>query len=278
MPPDHEPAVALIINTYNQPEYLDRVLRAVGRQSAAPDEVLLADDGSEPETRQVFANWAAKQRLKTAQVWQPHEGFRRARILNQAIARALSAYIVFLDGDTVPHPEFVADHRGQARSGAFVQGHRALVEEAAAKWFGHGDFLSDRRRAVWRGQLHGLKHAFRWPVPLMRMRGDLRGIRGCNLGIWRTDLVLANGYNEAFVGWGREDSELAVRLLNLGRRRLDLRGRALCYHLWHPPASRTTLAVNDELLATAQARRTTRCEQGLDQYLRTEGAPGSRGL
>ena len=110
------------------------------------------------------------------------------------------------------------------------------------------------------------------------LRGDLRGIRGCNLGIWRTDLVLANGYNEAFVGWGREDSELAVRLLNLGRRRLDLRGRALCYHLWHPPASRTTLAVNDELLATAQARRTTRCEQGLDQYLRTEGAPGSRGL
>ena len=66
---------------------------------------------------------------------------------------------------------------------------------------------------------------------------DLRGIRGSNLAIWRADLIRVNGYNEDFVGWGREDSELAVRLTNSGVRRLDVRGWAVCYHLWHPSAS-----------------------------------------
>jgi hypothetical protein len=166
----------------------------------------------------------------------------------------------------VPHPQFVADHQSLAREGAFIQGHRALIREQGAAWFGREAFKRDRRRALWSGQLEGWKHAFRWPRPLVPQRTDLRGIRGCNLGIWRDDLVRVNGYNEAFIGWGREDSELAVRLMNLGVQRVDVRGWALCYHLWHPPASRTGLATNDDLLAEAQRRKVTRCEQGLDQH------------
>lgn len=260
------PRLGLVVNTYNQPDYLGRVLAAVARQSAPPAEVLLADDGSAPDTREVFAAWAAAQPFRAEHVWQPHGGFRRARVLNEAIARATADYLVFLDGDTVPHPEFLADHGRVARRGGFVQGHRALVGEQAAKWFGRGAFAGDRRRALWRGQLSGLKHAFRWPRPLVRVRHDLRGIRGCNLAIWRDDLRRVNGYNEAFVGWGREDSELAVRLMNSGARRLDVRGWALCFHLWHPPASRGNLPANDELLAQAQREKATRCALGLDAH------------
>lgn len=259
--------LSLIINTYDQPEYLARVLAAVSRQTSLPEEVLVADDGSGEETRLVFSQWAAAQNIRVQHVRQPHEGFRRARILNQAIASAQASYLVFLDGDTVPHPKFVADHLQMAHSGVFVQGHRALVGERAAAVFGLGDFRRDRRRALWTGQLSGWKHAFRWPRPLSQGRDDLRGIRGCNLGIWREDLLKVNGYNEAFVGWGREDSELAVRLMNRGLRRLDVRGWALCYHLWHPPANRANVAVNDDLLAQARRTGATRCERGLDQYL-----------
>lgn len=79
--------------------------------------------------------------------------------------------------------------------------------------------------------------------------------------------MAVNGYNEAFVGWGREDSELAVRLANVRVQRLDARGWALCYHLWHPPASRAGLGTNDELLAEAQRSGVTRCEKGLDAHL-----------
>src|SRR5207237_5501058 len=133
-------------------------------------------------------------------------------------------------GDTVPHPRFIADHRRLQRSGSFIQGHRALVKQGAANAFGLGEFSRDRWRAFRQRQLTGWKNSFRWPWPLVRHRRGLRGVRGCNLGIWRNDLLRVNGYNEAFVGWGREDSELAVRLMNLGVRRRDVRGRAPCYH------------------------------------------------
>lgn len=259
--------LGLVINTSNQPEYLGRVLRGVSLQVTRPDEVLLADDGSGPETRAVFTAWAANQKdIRTEHIWQEHAGFRRARILNEAIARARSEYLVFLDGDTIPHPRFVADHLHLRKSSAFIQGHRALLKQLGAVWFGLGEFSRDRRRALLRGQLQGLKHAYRWPSPIVRSNPDLRGIRGCNLAIWRNDLLRVNGYNEAFVGWGREDSELAVRLMNSGLWKRDVRGWALCYHLWHPPASRDLLKANDELLDEARRGGVTRCELGLEQH------------
>lgn len=261
------PRIALIVNTADQPEYLSRVLHGIETLSVLPGEVLLADDGSGEPTRKVFKEWSAAKSCATAHVWQKKEGFRRARILNQAIARARSDYLVFLDGDTIPHPQFIKDHLRLARPGAFIQGHRALVKQQAASWFGLQDFTGDRRRALWQGQLAGWKHVFRWPLALVRTRQDLRGVRGCNLAIWRDDLVRVNGYNEVFVGWGREDSELAVRLMNCGIQRCDVRGWALCYHLWHPPASRATLATNDELLATAIEQHASRCANGLQQHL-----------
>ena len=260
-------ALTLVINTFNQPDYLVRVLNAVSRQNSLPDEVLLADDGSENETKTVFEQWRAKQSFRCEHVRQEHQGFRRARILNLTIAAARGDYLVFLDGDTIPHPDFVADHHAVAQRGFFVQGHRALVEEKAAAWFGKNHFFADRRRAIFQNQISGLKNSFRWPFAVRKIKNRLRGIRGCNLAIWRADLVRVNGYNEAFTGWGREDSELAARLVNSGVRRLDVRGRALCYHLWHPPASRAELAGNDELLAKAILEKHTHCEQGLDRRL-----------
>jgi len=260
-------ALSLVINTFNQPDYLHRVLRAVSRQSVLPEEVLLADDGSANETQLVFSQWRGAQPFRCKHVRQEHQGFRRARILNLAIASSRGDYLVFLDGDTIPHPRFIADHQALAGKSQFVQGHRALIGETAAVWFGKNDFPPDRRRAIWQNQISGLKNSFRWPFAFRKINPRLRGIRGCNLAIWRADLVRVNGYNEAFVGWGREDSELVVRLKNIGVRRLDVRGRALCYHLWHPPVSRAELASNDELLAMAILKKHTRCEQGLSRHL-----------
>ncbi len=265
------PSLGLIVNTCNQPDYLGRVLAAVSGQSERPQEVIIADDGSTDETRQLVARWAPAQSCRCEHVWHEQKGFRRARILNLAIAQTRAEYLVFLDGDTVPHPRFIADHRELAQPGHFVQGHRALVECVGAKSFGRREFAADRRRALLRLQLRGLKHAFRWPWPQKRIRADLDGIRGCNLGIWRADLVRVNGYNEEFTGWGREDSELAVRLMNNGVRRLDVRGRACCFHLWHLPASRGGLADNDARLAAAIATHATRCEHGLSQHLVAAG-------
>lgn len=263
--------ISLVINTYEQPEYLERVLAAVARQSTPPEEVLLADDGSGAPTRELFSRWSVQQKFRAAHLWQPHEDFRRASILNKSIAAAQGDYLVFLDGDTVPHPDFVADHRAAGQRGFFVQGHRALIEQKAAAWFGKNHFSADRRRAILQNQISSLKNSFRWPVAFRKIKNHLRGIRGCNLAVWRDDLVRVNGYNEDFSGWGREDSELAARLFNIGNQRLDLRGRAVCFHLWHPPASRANLAVNDSLLEKTVREKTGRCERGLDLHLQANG-------
>ncbi|MDB6057462.1 MAG: glycosyl transferase family 2 [Verrucomicrobiales bacterium] len=259
-----KPSVALIINTYQQPEYLARVLNAVSRQRELPDEVWVAEDDTHAETAEVFATWHGSHEVRGGHVRQQHDGFRRAKILNEAIASTNSDYVVFLDGDTVPHSRFISDHRELAEPKMFVQGHRALIEQKAAKEFGKNSLPI--LRTLLTGQLRGLQHTVRWPVPQKRVLTNLKGIRGCNLGIWRNDLVAINGYNEAFVGWGREDSELAVRLLNTGVQRLDVRGRALCFHLWHPPASRARLTTNDDLLQKAIDTKSHRCEMGLDKH------------
>src|SRR5262249_43026288 len=159
-------------------------------------------------THKLFRDWSAVKPYPTTHVWQKKEGFRRTRILNQAIAQSGSDYLVFLDGDTIPHPQFLADHSRLSVAEAFLQGHRALINEQAAAWFGLGEFSDDLRRALFSRQINGWGNAFRWLKPLVLNRRDLRGIRGCNLAIWRKDLLRVNGYNEAFVGWGREDSEL----------------------------------------------------------------------
>ena len=259
--------VTLIISTFEQPDYLARVLAGVGRQTRAPDEVLLADDGSSDETRRVFADWAAGKPFRCEHFRQKHDGFRKARVLNEAIAKARSEYIVFLDGDTIPHEYFLADHLELAAPGRFVQGHRALVSQRAAAEFGGNGRAPGRLRALCAGQLSGAENAFRWPFAMKTWRTDLRGVRGCNFALWRADLLRVNGYNEAFTGWGREDAELVARLMNAGVRRMDVRGRALCYHLWHPPADRGGLAANDALLAAVVAESRQRCEQGLDAHL-----------
>ncbi len=261
-------SIALIINTYDQPDYLRRVLAAVGAQTLLPAEVIVADDGSDHQTAAAFKGWPGRKNIRSEHVWQAHQDFRRSRILNMAIAKTTADYIVFLDGDTLPHPKFVADHRALAKPRRFTQGHRALIGHSAARSFGRGgaEFLKQRWDALIEGDVKGWKNLYRWPLPLFRTRRDLRGVRGCNLGVWREHLVKVNGYNEEFTGWGREDSELAVRLMNSGVLRRDVRGWAVCYHLWHAPMSRAKVPANDQLLSDAIKERRQTCSVGLSQH------------
>lgn len=258
-----KPTVTLIINTAQQADYLSRVLRAVTHQSEKPDELVIAEDGEDADTRRVIEQWIANQGGTCLHLTQEKAGFRRSRILNHAIARSVSDYVVFLDGDTIPHPDFVRDHRLMARRGHFFQGHRVLIKQAGAAQFGLGSFNADRRRALLAGQLQGLKHVYRWMAPFRRVLRHLDGVRGCNLGIWRDDLLRTNGYDEDYVGWGCEDLDLALRLIRANILRMDVRGRALCYHLWHPLADRTNLEINRQRLAEVEKSGATRCANGI---------------
>jgi hypothetical protein len=185
-------------------------------------------------------------------------------VLNLAIAQSSGDYLVFLDGDCPPHPAFVADHVELAQTGHWVQARRCFIKERHVPAFMPGE--SNVVFWVCVGRIEqGLK-AFRLPWKTVRLDQDLRGIIGCNLGIWREDLVAVNGYDESFTGWGREDSDLGARLYHLGRVRKFVRGRAVVFHLNHPVASRAQLETNQHRLEETLRTRRIRAIAGLDQH------------
>ena len=258
-----EPKISLVLNTYENPAALRKVLSALEEQTDKRAEIIVADDGSGHETAEVVRNFSTRIRVQHCR--QDHQGFRRSSILNQAIARARGDYIVFLDGDSVPAQEFIADHAALAEAGCWVQGRRAFIDESAVRGFrSNGWHLA---RLFVSGQLKGWPKAVRWPRASIRYDQGQGGILGCNLGIWHSDLVAVNGYDESFTGWGREDADLGNRLYHLGLRRKLVHGRAIIFHLNHPLVPRDRLGDNQALLDQTIAERRVRAKKGLDQYL-----------
>ena len=256
------PTISLIVNIYENPRALAKVLEALARQRVAPLEIIIADDGSGEATKKVIEQSALTSPTPILHCWQVNQGFRRSMILNQAIAMSRGEYLVFLDGDSVPEPDFIRDHAVLSESGHWVQCRRAFVDEGSVENFE----ISSAWRLAMQGKVSGWTKALRLPLPLV-LRGDhQRGTLGCNLGIWREDLIAVNGYDENFIGWGREDSDLANRLYHLGRQRKFVYGRAIVYHLNHPLAPRTAVKKNQEALDQTIAERRVRALKGLDAY------------
>src|SRR5262245_11050569 len=179
--------VSLIISTYNRPEALAKVLAGVSRQTRAPKEILIADDGSAESTRSIIGNWKNRPRAPVCHIWQPHEGFRKTIILNKAISAAQSDYIIFLDGDCVPHARFIADHEILAEKGFWVQGRRCFVKSQYVENFDPG--TTSVLQWLLLGRMSGAFKAIRVPLPIIRRGTQQRGLIGCNMAIWREDLV-----------------------------------------------------------------------------------------
>jgi glycosyltransferase involved in cell wall biosynthesis len=261
--------VALVITTHERPDALAAVLDSVGRQRVAPAEIVIADDGSGVATQQVTAAFVARSAVPVRQVSQPHEGFRVARLRNLGIAATSADYLVFIDGDMVLHPEFIADHQRLARAGYYTQGVRVLTDAALTNKL---IVAPATLPSFWSAGLGGLRRVYLlrspWLAAVTRtLANGVIAIKSCNLSAWRDDLVRVNGFNEAFVGWGPEDKELCARLENAGICRQTLLFGGTAFHLHHAPASRTALSANLALLADTQRERRIRCGPGLDAHL-----------
>ncbi|MCB2146930.1 MAG: glycosyltransferase family 2 protein [Deltaproteobacteria bacterium] len=246
-------SVSIIVTTYNRPAALTKVLNGLAHQTCAVDEVIVADDGSDQETARAIKKIGTAVPYPLVHVWHEDQGFRAAKIRNDAVRQSSGEYIVLLDGDCIPNRHFVKDHIRLARRGSFFQGKRVLVEKAAAGAFEwqHANSPQTLMKYMLSGSLGNPHHLLRcsW-YPLLTSPG-LSGTRSCNMGLFKSDLFAVNGFNEDFVGWGREDSELVARLYRYGLRRNVHPFMAICFHLWHAENSREELARNDELLRKA---------------------------
>ena len=235
----------LIVATYNSPRALVLCLTSVARQSVLPDSICIADDGSGPETRAALDAFAAAHpELTFRHVWHEDRGFEKNAILNKAIATSEADLLVFIDGDVLIHPDFIARHVALARPGTFSTGSLIRLDaEATARVtpelieagtvFDRGWLKANRaidRFGTW------LK-TMPFPRPVMacldRATPVQRALCGANASVFRADALKVNGFDET-LRYGGEDKEFGVRLKNAGVRGRHLRYTAPLVHLDHP--------------------------------------------
>lgn len=248
--------LSVIVTTYNNPSFLKKVLDGFFLQTRMPDEVLIADDGSGRDTEEIVQEFRRKASFPVIHVWQEDSGFRLARIRNKAIGRSSGEYIVVIDGDCVINRYFIADHEFLAERGCFIQGKRVLVGKNAVSYFDciHANSFPKLLKMAVNGSLSNVHHLIRLPFRLTMKDRKLKGIKGCNMSFFRGDIEAVNGYNENFVGWGNEDSELACRLFKYGLTKKVHLFMAVCFHLWHRSNKQVSNGNRQLLLETAASK------------------------
>lgn len=233
-----------------------------------PTEILIADDGSGISTRDVVPPFRGGVAVPIRHIWHEDKGFRLAMIRNKAIAASRCEYIIQIDGRPDPATQLHPGSHDLRTTGLLrhrVAGHHH--RNAHPQGAQRGDHLAHATDAGVRNSNNVIR------IPLMaflyRTLGPTRFVKGCNMAFWRNDLIRVNGYDESFCGWGREDSELAIRLDNSGVRQRCMKFRGVVFHLHHGKCERNSLSANEERYQQTIREHRTRCETGLARHLAT---------
>lgn len=270
------PKISLIVTTYNQPAMLNAVLLSLVAQTISDFEILVADDGSTSETDELIAQWQLQLGSRLVHVKQPDDGFRAAQIRNKAAAKATGNYLIFIDGDCLCPKNFIARHLALAEIGYFVAGNRILCNKTLSETILQSKInymaFSWRFWLIQRAQnkINSFLKMLYLPFHALRRRSPdkWQGVKTCNLGVWRDDIILVNGFDEAFVGWGFEDSDLVVRMLQAGIKHKSGRFAVGVFHLWHPENTRQNTSQNwQRFCDRLETLKLNKIDMGINQYL-----------
>jgi len=268
------PRATLVLTTYEMPRHLEMVFAALSRQSFQDFELIVCDDGSGEETVNVIENFIRESPVPVQHVHQEHQGFRKCRILNEGLRRARGETMVFLDGDCVPHRDYMRDHVENQERGRYLAGRRVnlgeklsatlTVEQVRAGYFDWPKpslLLSHLS-----GETTHLQRSFRvgpeWLRQVLRMN-RIDDLVGCNYSVACEHLLAINGFDETYEGYGREDTDVEIRLQHLGLTIKSVKGLAIQFHIWHP--RRAFTPANDDRLEEVRLSKRVRCEKGLLQ-------------
>jgi glycosyltransferase involved in cell wall biosynthesis len=277
--------VSVVLSTYNQPRWLEKVLWGYAAQRFTDFEVLVADDGSGPDTADVVARLRGRNGMRLQHVWHADRGFRKTEILNRAVLAASGDYLIFSDGDCIPHPDFVATHVRLARERSFLSGGYLKLPMSVSERISEADVRSGRafdaswlRAQGWRGGRRALRLPRSQLVATLLDAFSPTGAtwNGHNASTWREAIVAVNGF-DLDMGYGGEDRALGERLLNLGFRGRRVRFRAPCLHLDHPRpyADSAVISANRRVREEIRRSRDVRTRRGLAEVAREAEAPGA---
>ncbi|MDY6945905.1 MAG: glycosyltransferase family 2 protein [Pseudomonadota bacterium] len=232
---------AVILSTYNAPDRLHPTLVGYAAQSCRDFELIVADDGSTAQTRALIKEVSCRFSLPIKHVWQEDLGFRKCRILNQAIASTTADYLIFSDGDCIPRADFVATHMAFARPGRFLSGGYFKLSAKASAQISSEDILAGHALDPQWLIAHGMPRSPKlgrlvcgpWRARIMNALTPTRPTwNGHNASGWRADMIRINGFDERMAYWA-QDREFGERLVNSGVQGLQIRYSAVCVHLHH---------------------------------------------
>lgn len=266
-------ALSVIVSTYNKPRDLERVLWGYACQTRRGFELLIADDGSGPETEAAIRRVCAESGLEVVHVWHEDRGFRKSEIVNRAIQAAGGDTLLFTDGDTIPRRDLVQAHLELAVPGRYLGGgyvklpgavsEAISVDDVRAGCFAHLGWL---RARGWRPGRRALRLVRSRPIAslLDRLTTTAPLFAGNNSSVSREAIQAVNGFDMA-MGYGGLDRAVGYRLVNLGVRGVQVRHRAVCMHLHHDRPYRDPQVVrrNREILESIRRTGQTRAAQGL---------------
>ncbi len=259
--------VSLVISTYNWKDALRLCLESVKRQTIKPLEVIIADDGSNQETRELIEQMQKDFPCSLKHVWHEDKGWRKCIIMNKAFAMCEGEYVIGIDGDIIMHRCFIEDHIADAQPGYFLIGSRGKMSKTLSqRLLKNGYFpLSPFTLGVYRK--FNVVH-LPWLTPLFYTYKQNKKERGCNMSFWRKDLLAVNGYDERFLGYGFEDIDLAARLRRLGIKKRFLKFKAIEYHIYHKAAStKKDMSTNEKIFKENNRSQIVFCELGISQYI-----------
>lgn len=261
------PSCSLVTPTYNWPKALNLLLKSVLKQSRLPDEVIIADDGSKPDTKKLIKDYQRKFPIPLIHIWHEDNGNRKPRIMNKAIAKAQYNYIIEIDGDIIMHQEFIKDHLKFAKKGQYLYGSRVNIQKE------HLDELFSKEQVAFNYFSKGIKKRGRTiHLPLLTkfykpVEKRSNKLRGCNMSFWREDFIKINGFNENLVGWGIDDSEMIQRLHNIGIVGKRLKFAGIAYHIYHKGQSKSHIDINLDIEKQTVKEKLISIEKGVSQYL-----------
>jgi glycosyltransferase involved in cell wall biosynthesis len=263
------PLVSIVVTTYEWPQALDLVFHALSEQSDPAFEVVVADDGSGPETADVVNRWRDELEHGIVHVRQADEGWRKTHILNRGAHVARGEYLVFLDGDCIPRRGFLHAVRSALLPGWFLAGKRLQLSERLSlrvleeqipvwRWSTVRWCLGAPRELLSTPRKYGRLGLF---VPVRSRKRPWRsepsefvppfGTYGFFFGVARDDFERVNGFDLRFCGWGGEDEDLAARLRRTGLKCGWPGVNTTLIHLWHPKQEHANLSLMREALASS---------------------------
>lgn len=238
--------ISLIISFYNNIGLLRIIFAALEKQTFKEFEVVIADDGSNSHVVKQVQKMAKSASFPVHHCWHDDVGWRKNLILNQAIVKSEGDYLIFIDGDCIPHRCFIEEHvdhrqRGVILTGRRVQLTKKLSKQLTEKGITSGEFEQHLKvkllfSSLYEKNLH-IENAFRIKRPYLRkllVKDKAKGILGCNFSVFKDDILSVNGFDERFIHPGTgEDTDLDRRMQRAGIMTLSKKHLLTVYHIYH---------------------------------------------